>query len=81
MIAVTARIHGKFFDVSSESLESFGESGGWSSLRMPGDSSSPPLAAPCSELSLRSESDDTLRRDWIESVRLTASVIDQILGS
>lgn len=63
MIAVTARIHGKFLDVSSESFESFGESGGWSSLKIPGDSSSPPLAAPCSELSLRSDNDETLRRD------------------
>lgn len=39
-------------------------------LSMPGDSS-PPLAAPGSEVSLRSEIDDTFRRDWIESVRRT----------
>lgn len=37
---------------------------------MPGDSS-PPLATPASEVSLRSESDETLRLDWIESVRRT----------
>lgn len=69
-----------FLAVSSDSLESQGDSGGWSSLgqfiklldlseinsdeylRIPGDSS-PPLAAPGSELSLRSDREDTFRRD------------------
>lgn len=67
-MAVMARSHGKFLLVSSESFEPFGDSG---SLITPGDSSSPPLA--CSELSLRSDNEETLRRDCIESVRLTAS--------
>jgi hypothetical protein len=38
---VTARNQGKLFENSSKSFESFGESGGWSSLKIPGDSSSP----------------------------------------
>lgn len=39
-------------------------------LNIPGDSS-PPLAMPGSDVSLRSEIDETFRRDWIESVRRT----------
>lgn len=39
-------------------------------LNIPGDSS-PPLATPGSDVSLRSEIDETFRRDWIESVRRT----------
>lgn len=37
---------------------------------MPGDSS-PPLAIPGSDVSLRSDIDETFRRDCIESVRRT----------
>jgi len=64
--------HGIFLDVSSVSLLSLGLSGGWSSLRIPGDSSpltSPP--PPCSDVSLRSDSELTFRFDCTESVRLT----------
>lgn len=41
-------------------------------LKIPGDSS-PPLICPGSELSLLSDSDETFRLDWMESVRRTGS--------
>lgn len=67
---------GMFLVVSSVSLLSLGLSGGWSSLRTPGDSS--PLASPGipgSEVSLRSEIELTLRFDCMESARFTVSGI------
>lgn len=78
LTVVNTFIQGIFFDVSSVSLESLGLSGGWSSLKIPGDSS--PLispvggiipATPGSEVSDRSDKELTFLLDWIESVRLT----------
>lgn len=63
--------------MSSASLLSLGLSGGWSSLKIPGDSSpltSPP--PPSSDISLRSESELTFRFDCTESVRLTEMGIE-----
>lgn len=58
---------------SSISGASLGLSGGWSSLRMPG-LSSPEMSCSIgmSDMSLRSEMDDTLRLERIESERLIA---------
>lgn len=58
---------------SSISGASLGLSGGWSSLRMPG-LSSPEMSCSSgmSDMSLRSEMDDTLRFERIESERLMA---------
>lgn len=59
-------------DSSSVSLLSLGDSGGWSSLNIPGDSS-PDTTSACSDVSLRSDRELTLRFDWRESVRLTVA--------